>query len=580
MLKYLTGLLAAVVATPALAANGASTGVAATTVLIVFGAVVLSLGALGVAAILWLRGRRWRVAIADERATIDDLMGAAEDLLATAHDGYLIWPRGGDRAAASEKLGRMFRLDPVHIAGIDILEPAFDPDHFVQFRRAVSGLRSDGIAFNLELKSATGGASLRTRGSLAVSGAAVVWFQELAELEAQAASSTARLAAVLQDVENMRSLLDRAPFPVWRRGQNLEISWANQTYCAAVEANFASVVEQGLELVPGLGAENARSLARAALEKGHSQVERRRFVVGGARKTFELIETPLPNGEVAGYAHDVTERDDAAGELARYIDSQNDVFDQLLSGIAIFGPDKQLVFCNAAYARIWRLDEDWLTAGPSHGDILERLRDSRLLPEQANFPAYKTSVMKLYTSVMAREEEQLHLPDDRTLRVVTSPHPLGGLLFIFEDVSDRLELERSRNTVMAVQQATLDHLFEGVAVFGPDGRLKLFNAGYAKVWQLDPVYLKQEPHVSDIAELTRPLFQDDPANDEAWLSLKEAVIRGTLGRAAGEHILRRPDGSVLRHAVVPLPDGAMLHSYLDITDTAQLQIQLEGKVIS
>jgi len=575
-MKFLTGIIwpgtgVVALASNAHAANGASTDAAATTVLIVFGAVVLSLAALGIAAIFWLRSRRWRLRIADERATIDDLMGAAEDLLATAHDGYLIWPRGGNRAAASEKLGRMFRLDPVHIAGIEALEPSFDTEQFDLFRRAVNALRSDGIAFNLELKSVSSGASVRTRGSLAASGAAVVWFQELAELEAQAASSSARLSAVLQDVDLMRTLLDQAPFPVWRRGPGLEVTWANQTYCAAVEADFASMIEQSLELVPGLTSDNARALARAAREKGRPQTERRRFVVGGARKTYELIEIPQPDGGISGYAHDVTERDDAAGELARYIDAQNDVFDQLLSGIAIFGPDKQLAFSNSAYARLWRLDEDWLADGPSHGDILERLREGRMLPEQADFPAYKSTVMKLYTSVMERLEEQVHLPDGRTLRLVTSPHPLGGLLFIFEDISDRLELERSRNTVVAVQQATLDHLFEGVAVFGPDGRLKLFNAGYVRVWQLDPALLAQEPHVSDIAELTRPLFQKNPQDDEEWLQLKDAVIRGALGRETSQHTIYRPDGSVLRHAAVPLPDGAMLHSYLDITELTEMQ---------
>ncbi|MBT3789589.1 MAG: PAS domain-containing protein [Alphaproteobacteria bacterium] len=583
MKKFLAAILTTsvlVAGQPALAANGASTGAAATTVLFVFGAVVLSLGALGIAAIMWLRGRSWRLRIADERATIDDLMGAAEDLLATAHDGYLIWPRGGDRAAASERLGRMFRLDPVNIAGIDVLEPAFDAAQFVQFRRAVAGLRSDGIAFELELKSAHEGPSIRTRGSLAASGAAVVWFRELAELEALAASSSERVAAVLQDVDLMRTLLDQAPFPVWRRGKGLEVTWANKNYCSAVEADFVRVVEQGLELVPGVSVGSARAQAARAAETGASQTERRRFVVGGARRTYELIEIPLANGDIAGYAHDVTERDDAAGELARYIDAQNDVFDQLLSGIAIFGPDKQLVFSNAAYARIWELDEEWLATTPSHGDILERLRESRQLPEQANFPAYKTSVMALYTSVIDRQEEQVYLPDGRTLREIISPHPLGGLLYIFEDVSDRLELERARNTVVAVQQATLDHLFEGVAVFGPDGRLKIFNAGYARVWELDANMLAREPHVSEIAELTRPLFQTDVADEEGWLQLKEAVIRGALGRETSEHIIRRPDGVILRHAAVPLPDGAMLHSYLDITDTAQLRIELEGKVTS
>ena len=122
---------------------------------------------------------------------------------------------------------------------------------------------------------------------------------------------------------------------------------------------------------------------------------------------------------------------------------------------------------------------------PSHGEILETLRESRRLPEQVDFPAFKAQVLEQYTSVIEPLEEQQHLPDGRTLRVVTAPHTLGGLLFIYEDVSDRLEMERSRNTLAAVQLATLDHLFEGVAVFGSDGRLQLSNSGYAKIWNLD-----------------------------------------------------------------------------------------------
>ena len=69
----------------------------------------------------------------------------------------------------------------------------------------------------------------------------------------------------------------------------------------------------------------------------------------------------------------------------------------------------------------------------------------------------------------------MHLPDGSTLRTVRNPHPFGGLLFFYEDVSDRLELERSHNTLEAVQRVTLDNLSQGVAVYGGDGRLKLYK---------------------------------------------------------------------------------------------------------
>ncbi len=70
-----------------------------------------------------------------------------------------------------------------------------------------------------------------------------------------------------------------------------------------------------------------------------------------------------------------------------------------------------------------------------------------------------------------------YLPGGKTLRVVAQPHPFGGLTFLYEDVTEKLALESSYNTLIKVQSATLDTLSEAVAVFGPDARLKLHNRG-------------------------------------------------------------------------------------------------------
>jgi len=555
----------------------AGTQAAATTVLVVFGAVVLAGLALGVASIMWLRSRRFRHDVADERATLDGVIGAAEDLLATAEDGYLIWPLGGERAAASEKLGRMFRLDPVRIAGIESLETAFEIDDFTTFRRAVGALRSDGIAFDLSLQRVNQEAPVRTRGGLAASGAAVVWFRDLSDIELLQEVHDKSLAAAAGEADSLRALLDTAPYPVWRRGPDLGVTWANRAYCDAVEAPLAEVLQRSIELVPGLTHNDARALAKTARESGETRSERRRFVVAGDRRTFELVETPMSDGDIAGYARDVTDRDDATGDLTRHLNAQTEVLNQVRSAIAIFGPDRRLVFFNAAFVRLWRLDENWLATRPDHAEVLEKLRESRRLPEQADFPAYKAAMMNLYTSLLERHEDQLHLPDGTTLRVVISPHPLGGLLFIYEDVSDRLELERARNTLALVQRATLDHLFEGVAVFGPDGKLKLFNPGYARLWGLDEAVLNGEPHVSEVAEAARDLFVAKERQEDDWAGMKDAVIRGTLDRKPGVGLIERPDGSVLRHAAVPLPDGAMLHTCLDVSDSTRMERTLRER---
>src|SRR5690606_34008236 len=103
-------------------------------------------------------------------------------------------------------------------------------------------------------------------------------------------------------------------------------------------------------------------------------------------------------------------------------------------------------------------------------------------------------------------EEMWHLPNASTLRVVIQPHPLGGLLIFYEDVTDRLALERSYNTLIAVQRATLNNLHEGVAVFGSDGGLKLSNLAFADIWRMDGAALDQAVHLSDIVGRAQSLF--------------------------------------------------------------------------
>ena len=58
----------------------------------------------------------------------------------------------------------------------------------------------------------------------------------------------------------------------------------------------------------------------------------------------------------------------------------------------------------------------------------------------------------------------MHLPDGRTFRMAITPHPFGGLLFVYADVTDRLVLGRSYSTLIEVQLETINNLHEGVAV--------------------------------------------------------------------------------------------------------------------
>ena len=83
-----------------------------------------------------------------------------------------------------------------------------------------------------------------------------------------------------------------------------------------------------------------------------------------------------------------------------------------------------------------------------------------------------------------------------------------------------------------MQGETLDALKEGVAVFGADGRMKLFNPVFAEMWRFDAAKLRDRPHIDEIADACRALCLD-PA---LWDDLRAMVV-GLSGAP------RKPDGA-------------------------------------
>ena len=194
-------------------------------------------------------------------------------------------------------------------------------------------------------------------------------------------------------------------------------------------------------------------------------------VVAGARSSFDVLDFQTEAGS-AGLAVDATEAETMRNALARMVDAHRRTLDQLSTGVAMFGADQKLTFYNAAYRALWNLDAAFLDQGPSDSAVLEELRATRKLPEERDFRQWKAQLHGAYRAMEAREHTW-HLPDGRTLRVVTTPNPDGGVTYLFNDVTERLDLDRRFEELIRVQGETLDNLAEGVAVFGSDGRLRL-----------------------------------------------------------------------------------------------------------
>jgi signal transduction histidine kinase len=241
-------------------------------------------------------------------------------------------------------------------------------------------------------------------------------------------------------------------------------------------------------------------------------------------------------------------------------------FDRLATAFAVFDAGQRLTHFNQAYVELWQLDPEWLATHPRDGEILDRLRQARRLPEKADYREWKRSWLASYGSD-TQVEDQWHLPDGSTLHVVADHEGEAGVTYLYENVTERLGLESRYNALIQVQRETIDTLREGVAVFAPSGRLRLYNDAFAALWRLSPRQLEGEPHIEEIISWCRVLY-DAP---EEWERTKEAVTGIVAERRSYESQFDRPDGSVLACAALPLPDGGTLLTYVDVSDSKRVE---------
>jgi len=443
---------------------------------------------------------------------------------------------------------------------------------------AVAKLRSEGTAFALTSALTTGERldliGRRIAGQDGAAAADIVWFFD----PASAGELMAERDVARAERERLRRVLDALPLPIWRRRTDtLALIEVNRAYAQAMEASAGQAVAEHREIGARVLGDHGRELAERARQTQVAQSESHHIVVGGQRRLMEFTEQPLEGAqEILGFARDFTDLETMQSELARHVAAHGEVLENVAVAVAIFNAEARLSFFNSAFAQLWRLEEDWLAAEPTLDELLERLRERRRLPEYADFRAFKRQQLAMFTSLLQPQEELLHLPDERTLRLVVSPHPFGGLTFVYEDVTDKLALERSYNTLIEVQRETLDNLYEAVAVLGTDGRLKLWNPAYAQIWKLSAADLAGDLHVSELVEKTRAFFEFENSRED-WPSLKARIIERLTGRVETSERLHRGDGSILQASIVPLPDGNVLLSYLDVTDSTRVERALRER---
>ncbi len=501
----------------------------------------------------------------------------AETLYASK-DGYFAFiypdekiedPRKNVTEHCSRRLSVIMNLPDGTSSGFDEILKNFYKEDAKKILKYTDLLREDGVSFEDEFTLRNSGKHLRLSG-IRINGADgsiycdMIWFRDISvefqtidELETQKNNW-------FKQILKLEDLINNIPYPVWLRDDKLNIFEINKKYLEFFEnQNKEDILGNHQEIQNVNGDSISRNLAFLAHSVNKTKKQTVNIIKNGDRRIFEVIETPFHVEEsldkifTAGALIDITELDDLKRNLKIHQNAHLEIMGTLGTAFAVFDNSLKLAFYNKAFVQLWKLEDIWLEQQPNYSMFLDVLRDKRMLPEVPDYLAFKSGEQKDFSLIIEAKEDMLHLPSGQTIRRVRIPHPAGGLVFAYEDVSDKLATRRAYNSLLAIQKESLENLFDAVIIFGFDGHLNFYNQSYLNLWKADEQVLDKEPNISELIETQKGFF----TKVDDWKGLKADIINHIISFTTKTFILNRDDVDKIEVMSRTLSDGSIMVTY-------------------
>ncbi len=344
----------------------------------------------------------------------------------------------------------------------------------------------------------------------------------------------------------LRSTVDRAPILAWRESADGSVTWANRGY----------ILRSGALANPDEALVWPLPQVFAKAPAGAGTTPRRMKLDGPDERSywFDCHTYMLEDGALHfAIPADATVKAERA--LRDFVQTLTKTFADLPIGLAIFDRSRQLQLFNPALIDLLGLGPEFLSARPTLYAILDRLRETRMMPEPKDYRHWRQQMTALEQAAAAGyHAETWSLPSGQTYRVTGRPHPDGAVAFLFEDISAEVSLTRRFRTELELGQEVLDLLDEAVAVFQPSGDLVMSNGAYARLWGVDPAETLGRMTIMDAVRHWQGLA-DTGADDLAKIRVFATQMGG---REAWDSEMTLTDGRVLSCRVVPMTGGATL----------------------
>ncbi len=382
----------------------------------------------------------------------------------------------------------------------------------------------------------------------------VLWFRDVSTETQKILSLEKEKIQNNDKMQQFETLLNGLPYPAFLRNENLNISIYNKKY-----KELAEIV--GKKNKDSMETEfSCRNLALLAQNTNKIQEQIINVIVNGESKYYSVIVTPIyEDGSLEKICTicaliDVSELDELKRNLKLHQNVHLQVLSMLGTAFAVFDKNYNLSFYNEAFLQSFKLDKVYLDVNPTYSNLLDVLREKGMLPEVPDFKMYKKEEQNEFDNLIENKEDLLHLPDGRTLRRVRAPQPSGGMVFAFEDVSDKLATRRAYNLQQEIQEQILNNSSDAILIFGPDGYLKSCNKSYMNMWHISEENLLEKLSLTNIIDMQKNFFD----NTEDWNNLRRCILEKIV--AGTYQTVRNDKIEILAHSV-NLPDGSVMIIY-------------------
>lgn len=310
----------------------------------------------------------------------------------------------------------------------------------------------------------------------------------------------------------------------------------------------------------------------------------------GSRKTFvnvirgrhvDVTYTRLPDVGWVITQKDITDKlqsEALTAQRGRELEQQNLRFDAAVNnmshGLSSFNANRELVICNAPYAKMYGVPPELQKPGTSFWDILDC---------SANVGMVETTEMvalrhTLDGVINAAEPSAGPVSMSNGKVMMISHHPLadGGWLSIHEDITEQhlqAELIAERNIQLEQQNirfnAAVNNMSHGLAMYDADLNLVICNEPFVQLYDLPENLTKAG--VSFWAQYDKRDSGQQAKDKKRRKKIAETFKqRKTFGSS-----VELEDGTVMRITHQPIKDGGWLSTHEDITERFHTQATIE-----